>query len=318
MTRGSLTAGDTGRSAVLARPQSLAARVARRIRKEAIWYAFVAPNIVTFLVFTLFSWGFLVYLSFHSWSLVGAREYAGIANYQQMLGDRILHRAITNTISYALMFVLPGAALSLGLAILVNQGLRGMHLFRAIYYLPVVTSIAVIALIWKFILLPNEQGILNYILGFIGVGPYEWLLNRTLAMPAITAMSIWSSAGYYMVLWLAGLQAVPEEYYEAARMDGAGKWQTFRHVTLPLLKPTAIFIIMISMIGAFQVFGPQYMLTGGGPFYATTTMVFYIWQQAFNFYRMGYAATISILLFVMILIVSLIQRHYLGWSESIL
>jgi multiple sugar transport system permease protein len=288
-----------------------------RLRRSWGWYLFIAPNALSFLAFTLFSWMFLIYLSFQNWNLVGAREYAGLGNYQRMIRDPVLRRAIVNTFQYVLLFVLPASAVSLGLAVLVNRRMPGMNVFRACYYLPVVTSIAVIALIWKFIFMPQKEGIANYFLSMVGISPKEWLLDTTLAMPSITVMQIWTTMGYYMVLWLAGLQSVPEELHEAARIDGAGRWQSFRYVTLPLLKPTAIFIVMIAMIGAFQVFGPQYMLTGGGPLRSTTTMVYYIWEQAFMRYRMGYAASISLLLFVLILIVSLIQRHYLGWGEGL-
>jgi len=290
---------------------------AYRFKKGWVWYLFIAPNVLTFFVFTLFSWIFLIFLSFQDWNLLGTREFVGLENYARMLNDRVLRKALVNTLQYAVMFVLPVSAVSLGLASLVNQRLRGMYLFRALYYLPVVTSIAVIALIWKFILIPRPDGIANYLLGLIGVAPKEWLLDVHLALPSITVMQIWSTMGYYMILWLAGLQGVPEEMYEAARIDGAGRWQIFRYVTVPMLKPTTIFIVMIGSIGAFQMFGPPYMLTGGGPVRATTTMVYYIWQQAFNRYRMGYASSVSLLLFVLILIASLIQRKYMGWSESI-
>jgi len=288
-----------------------------RLRKSASWYLFIAPNVLTFLVFTLFSWVFLIYLSLHDWNLLGAKQFVGVQNYTRMLSDKILAKALANTFAYILMFVVPVACVSLGLATLVNTRLRGMYLFRALFYLPVVTSIAVIAIIWRFILIPRPDGILNYFLRQVGIAPKEWLLDPHLAMPSITMMQIWSTMGYYMVLWLAGLQSVPEELYEAARIDGAGRWALFRYVTVPMLRPTTIFIVMIATIGAFQMFGPPYMLTGGGPMYATTTMVYYIWQLAFGRYLMGYASASSIVLFVLILIASLIQRKYMGWSESL-
>ncbi|MHB0875510.1 MAG: carbohydrate ABC transporter permease [Anaerolineae bacterium] len=304
---------------VAATPVSAAKRrsLGYRLRQSWGWYLFVAPNVLTFLAFTLFSWVFLIFLSFQDWNLIGARQYAGLENYQRMAHDPVLHKAITNTFQYVLLFVAPVSAVSLALAVLVNRRLRGMNVFRAFYYLPVVTSIAVIALIWKFILMPQKEGIANYFLSFAGMKPVEWLLNARIAMPAITTMQIWSTMGYYMVLWLAGLQGVPEEMYEAAWIDGAGRSQVFRFVTFPMLKPTTIFIVMIAMIGAFQVFGPQYMLTGGGPLRSTTTMVYYIWEQAFMRYRMGYAGSVSLVLFIIILMASLIQRRYLGWGEGI-
>ena len=291
--------------------------LAQRLRKGWRWYLFIAPNVVTFLVFILFSWVFLIYLSFHDWNLMGAKEFVGLDNYVRLAQDKVLRKALVNTFQYVLMFVAPVSAVSLGLASLVNQRLRGIYFFRAVYYLPVVTSIAVLALIWKYILIPRPDGIANYFLGLVGIPYQQWLVDIRLALPSITVMQIWSTMGYYMVLWLAGLQSIPEELYEAARIDGAGRWQLFRYVTVPMLRPTTIFILMIAMIGAFQMFGPPYMLTGGGPVYATTTMVYYIWLQAFNRYRMGYASTVSVLLFAIILVASLIQRKYMRWSETI-
>ena len=309
-----------GQSLVLGRGRVVRARqvgLAQRLRKGWRWYLFIAPNVVTFLVFILFSWVFLIYLSFHDWNLMGAKEFVGLDNYVRLAQDKVLRKALVNTFQYVLMFVAPVSAVSLGLASLVNQRLRGIYFFRAVYYLPVVTSIAVLALIWKYILIPRPDGIANYFLGLVGIPYQQWLVDIRLALPSITVMQIWSTMGYYMVLWLAGLQSIPEELYEAARIDGAGRWQLFRYVTVPMLRPTTVFILMIAMIGAFQMFGPPYMLTGGGPVYATTTMVYYIWLQAFNRYRMGYASTVSILLFAIILVASLIQRKYMRWSETI-
>jgi multiple sugar transport system permease protein len=309
-----------GQSLVLGRGRVVRARqvgLAQRLRKGWRWYLFIAPNVVTFLVFILFSWVFLIYLSFHDWNLMGAKEFVGLDNYVRLAQDKVLRKALVNTFQYVLMFVAPVSAVSLGLASLVNQRLRGIYFFRAVYYLPVVTSIAVLALIWKYILIPRPDGIANYFLGLVGIPYQQWLVDIRLALPSITVMQIWSTMGYYMVLWLAGLQSIPEELYEAARIDGAGRWQLFRYVTVPMLRPTTIFILMIAMIGAFQMFGPPYMLTGGGPVYATTTMVYYIWLQAFNRYRMGYASTVSVLLFAIILVASLIQRKYMRWSETI-
>lgn len=281
------------------------------------WYLFLAPNMITFLLFNLFVWGFLIYLSFNSWDLIGSRKLVGLENYQRLLEDPVFITALKNTTLYTLMFVFPVATVALVLAILANQPLRGMYFFRAAYYLPVVTSIAVLAMIWRFVLIPRPDGPLNYLLGLIGLPAQEWLLNVKLALPAVVGMQIWSTMGYYMILWLAGLQSVPEELYDAAKIDGAGNWALFRHVTLPMLKSTTIFILMIATIGAFQMFGAVYILTGGGPVHATTTVVYYVWQSAFSRYRMGYAAAMSLVLFVIILIVALVQRKYLGWSEEL-
>ena len=287
------------------------------LKRSWTWYLFLLPNLAMFLVFNLFVWGFLIFLSFNSWDLIGARRLVGLENYQRLLSDPVFHIALRNTTLYAIMFVFPVAAVSLGVAMLANQPLRGMYFFRAAYYLPVVTSIAVLAMIWRFALIPRADGPLNYLLGLVGIPPQEWLLNIRLALPSVVGMQIWSTMGYYMILWLAGLQGIPEELYDAAKIDGAGNWAQFRHVTLPMLKSTTVFIIMIATIGAFQMFGAVYILTGGGPVHATTTVVYYVWQSAFSRYRMGYAASMSLVLFVVIFAVALLQRKYLNWSEEL-
>ncbi|MEZ4861493.1 MAG: sugar ABC transporter permease [Caldilineaceae bacterium] len=289
----------------------------KRLKQSWTWYLFLAPNLIMFLIFNLFIWGFLVYLSFQSWDLIGSRSFAGLDNYHRLFQDPIFFKALRNTTQYTVMFVLPVSIISLGLALLVNQPLRGMYFFRAAYYLPVVTSIAVLAMIWRFVLIPREEGPLNYLIGLVGIPPQEWLLSLTLAMPSVVGMQIWSTMGYYMILWLAGLQNVPEELYDAAKIDGAGNWALFRYITLPMLKGTTIFIIMIATIGAFQMFGAVYILTGGGPVQATTTVVYYVWQSAFSRYRMGYAAAMSLVLFGVIFLVALVQRKYLGWTEEL-
>ncbi len=288
-----------------------------RLRKSWTWYLFIAPNVISFLVFTVFVWALLIYLGFTHWNMIGSVQWAGLDNYRELLQDRTYWKALGNTAEYAAMFVLPVTGLALLLALLANQRLPGIYTFRAMYYLPVVTSIAVIAMIWGFMLLSTPDAPLNYLLGQLGIAPQKWLLDVNLAMPSLTGMSVWSSLGYYMVLWLAGLQAVPEELYDAAKIDGAGPWRLFLDVTLPMLRPTTIFIVMVTTIGAFQLFGSIYIMTGGGPANATITMVYYIWQRAFLRTDMGEASAISITLFAIILAVTLIQRRLLNWTEEL-
>lgn len=225
-------------------------------------------------------------------------------------------KSLRNTVVYVLMYVVPLAAISLGLALLVNRTIRGMYFFRASFFLPVVTSISVLAIIWSWLLIPRPNGPLNFLIGLVGIPPQGWLISPTLALPVLTGMNLWSTAGYFMLLWLAGLQSIPRSLYEAASIDGAGPLGQFRFVTVPLLKPTTIFIVIISTIEAFQMFGPVYILTGGGPANATTTLVYYVWQSAFSRYMMGYAATVSVVLFVIILTIALIQRRLLGWGKE--
>ena len=231
--------------------------------------------------------------------------------------DEVFWIAIRNSAVYAALVVVPVSALALFLAVLVNQKLPFVGVFRSAYYLPVVTSISVIAIIWAFTFVPRADGPVNYLIGLVGIPPQDWLISPDEALPTVALMGIWSTAGYYMILWLAGLQSVPEELEEAARIDGAGRWNVFWNVTLPLLRPTTIFIAMIATIGALQVFGAAYVLTGGGPVRATTTVVYYIWQAAFGTYRMGYGAAVSVILFIIVLVIALLQRRFLGWSEEL-
>ena len=288
-----------------------------RLKKSWTWYLFIAPNVLSFLIFTLFVWGLLIYLGFSQWNMIGDIKWVGLKNYIQIPSDPIFRKAVGNTARYAAMFVIPATGIGLLVALMANQQVRGIYLFRAIYYLPVVTSIAVISMIWGFVLVSRPDGPLNYLIGLLGIPPQKWLLDLKLAMPSVVGMQVWSTLGYYMVLWLSGLQSVPEELYDAAKIDGAGPWGLFRHVTWPMLRPTTIFIVMVSTIGAFQMFGGVYILTGGGPANATITIVYYIWQRAFARYNMGYASAMSLILFLIILAVTLIQRRLMNWSEEL-
>ena len=197
-----------------------------------------------------------------------------------------------------------------------NRKLFAMPAFRSAYFLPVVTSVAVLAMIWWAYLSPRPDGPLNYFLGLLGIPPQGWLVDLKQAMPTIVGMGLWSRFGYFMVLWLAGLQGVPKELYEAAQVDGAHGWRIHWYITLPLLRPTAAFIPVISTIQALQVFGEIYILTGGGPVLATTTMVWYIWIYAFTMAKMG-ASAISVLLFVIIFAITLFQRKFLRFGEEL-
>ena len=287
----------------------------QNIRKKGFWYLFLLPSLFNFVVFNVFVWVFLFGISFTSWSMLGDKTWVGMKNYFDISADPVFRQAVVNTVEYVLMFVLPLACLSLLLAVLVNQELPGMYFFRACYYLPVVTTVSVITLIWLFLVKPTPDGIINYIIGLVKIPPQRWLLSVSLAMPTLALMSIWHAIGYYMLLWLAGLVSIPSDLYEAARIDGAGRFHLFRYITLPMLRPTTTFILIIATIRSFQMFGPTYLMTGGGPSYSTTTLVYHLWVQAFEFFRMGRSAAISVVLFLIILAIALVQRQVLGWDE---
>ena len=289
----------------------------KRLRRSLPWYPFIIVNTVVFAVFNLVPWLSMFRYSVLKTDLLSTREFVGMAHFGRMLTDAKLHKAMLNTGWFTLMYIPLLVVVSLGVAVLVNRPLRGMKAFRALYFLPNITSVAVLALIFRRFLSPRPDGPLNFLIGLVGIQPQKWLIDVNQAMPSIVGISLWEAFGYFMVIWLAGLQAIPSELYDAAKVDGANGWRLHRYVTIPLLRPTAAFIIVIATIGALQVFGSIFILTGGGPVYATTTVVYQIYNEAFNFGRFGYASALSILFFLIILLVALIQSRFLRFGEDI-
>jgi ABC-type sugar transport system permease subunit len=259
----------------------------------------------------------MIQYRFTKFDMLTPPVFIGLQNFEHMANDQILLIALKNTVAYTLMDVPLNVVLSLFVAILINRPLRGMNVFRTIFFLPNVTSITVLAIIFFRFLAPRPDGPINYLIGLIGLPPQNWLLDEKLALPSVVGMAIWASFGYYMILWLAGLKSISSELYDASKVDGAAGWKMHWYMTLPLLRPTAAFILMISTIGALQVFGSIYLLTGGGPLRSTTTVAFHIYQRAFTFAELGYACAVSILLFVIIMAVSILQGKYLKFGESI-
>jgi ABC-type sugar transport system permease subunit len=292
-------------------------RLRKRIRQSLPWYPFIAVNLLVFIVFNFIAWISLFQTSVFETDLLSTKEFVGLGNFLRMVEDPQFHRALRNTFQFAFMYVPLLFAISLVTAILVNRPFAGMRFFRMLYFLPNITSIAVLALIFRWFLSPRPDAPINYLLGLVGVAPQKFLIDVDQAMPSVVAITLWESFGYYMVIWLAGLQGIPNELYDAARVDGAGGWRLHRYVTLPMLRPTAAFVVVVSTIGALQVFGSIFILTGGGPVYATTTIAYHIYSQAFNFGRFGYASALSIFFFVVVLLISLIQSKYLRFGEDV-
>lgn len=291
--------------------------IKKRLKSSLPWYPFILVNIVVFVVFNLIPWISMIESSFYETDLLSKKAFVGLGNFHIMFQDQHLHRAITNTFQFMFMYIPVLAAISLFVAILVNRPLFGMKFFRALYFLPNITSIAVLSLVFRRFLSPRPDAPINYLLGLLGVPPQKFLVDINQALPSIVAISLWEAFGYYMVIWLAGLQGIPSELYDAAVVDGAAGWKLHRYVTLPLLRPTAAFVVVVSTIGALQVFGSVFILTGGGPVYATTTIVYHIYQQAFSFGRFGYASGVSIFLFTIVLAITLIQFKYLRFGEEV-
>jgi multiple sugar transport system permease protein len=282
----------------------------RILWSDSFWaFLFILPTFLGLaLVITSVVGGLVISLT--QWDILTPPAWVGLGNYRTMfVDDDKFTISLANTFYYSLGVVPLGTLLSLLAAVVMNQGIKGQSFFRTLYFLPTVCSGIAIALLWAW-LYNSQFGLINYLLQGIGFPRISWLGDKHYAMPAVIFMSIWRNLGYNMVLFLAGLQGIPHEYYEAARMDGASRWQNFRYITVPLLSPTTFLVLILSMIGSFQVFEATYVMTQGGPNYATYTMVLYIFYQGFQWFRMGYASALAYLLFAIILILTLIQLRY--------
>jgi multiple sugar transport system permease protein len=246
-------------------------------------------------------------ISMLDWDMIRIPTFVGIGNYAVLLGeDEVFRQVLRNTAYYVIGTVPAGICLSLLLAVALNSQLRGITVFRAIFFIPVITSAVAVAMIWRW-LYNRDFGLINTALDLVGLPMIPWLSSSAWAMPAVILMAIWKRVGYDMVIYLAGLQAIPPQLYEAAEIDGAGRIQRFWYITLPLLTPTTFFIIVISIIGSFQVFDLAFILTSGGPGNATNTIVMYVYNQAFQFFHMGYAAAVAWVLFMIVLAVTIVQ-----------
>lgn len=295
---------------IRAAPQeSLSTRLRRLTWSDGFWaVVFLLPTFVG-LTLVLGSVVGSFAISLTEWDILTAPEFVGIDNYvKTFTDDERFARAILNTAYYTFGVVPLGTIVSLFAAMLMNQKLKGESFFRTIYFLPTVCSGTAIALLWGW-LYNGQYGLLNHFMVQVGLPKVSWLGDRRFAMPAVIIMSIWRGLGYNMVLFLAGLQGIPDTYYEAATLDGAGRWRAFRHITLPLLSPTTFFVVLMSIIGSFQVFEATYVMTGGGPYFSTETMVLLIFFQGFQWFRMGYASALAYVLFAIIMFFTALQMR---------
>ncbi len=269
----------------------------------------VAPAMLHFLIFTSLPVFAVVFLSFTDYSALELPKFLGLRNYEQILQDEVFWQAVKNTFQYVLAVVPATLVLGLATALLLNRALWGRTLYRTAFYIPTVTSTAAISMVWLW-MYNSRFGLVNFLLERIGIPGQAWLSKPELALWAIILMSIWRGTGANMIIFLAGLQSVPRILYEAAAIDGADRWKLFWNVTLPMLTPTTFFVLVTSVISSFQVYEQVYMMTRGGPGYASTTIVHQIYQQAFENYRLGYASTLGVFLFLIILVVTLINNRF--------
>ncbi|MBI2428936.1 MAG: sugar ABC transporter permease [Ignavibacteriales bacterium] len=261
---------------------------------------FVLPVLAAF---TLSFTDFDIY-ALGNWDYI---RFVGFQNYIRIVETPLFWKALKNTFYFVLVGGPLSVAVSLGTALMLNSKLaKFKSLYRTIYFLPVVSSLIAVAIIWRYLYHP-AHGILNYLLSQIGIAPIDWLGDPDIAMPAIIIMAVWKNFGYNMLIFIAGLQNIPDDLYEAAHLDGASWWQQFKEITIPMLKPTTVFVVMITIIGYFQLFAEPYVMTQGGPLNSTTSIVLLMYEQGFRWWSMGYAAAIAFVLFAIILFFTVIQ-----------
>lgn len=291
----------------VARPRAGGRRVNQQARSEARWgYLLIAPLVIGFSIFFLIALGASLVLSFTRWDMLSSPVWIGIDNYRQVVRDPEFRTALWNTVAIAAPNVVLRLAFSLALAMALNSNIRFRSFYRIIFFMPVITMPVAIATIWKWLYDP-AFGPINSVLDRLGMGRPEWLSNPETAIIAVVIVLLWSGVGYDMIIFLAGLQAIPKDYYEAAALDGAGSWQRFRDVTLPLLTPTTFFLLVIGVIASLQVFDLVFVMTRIDQTNQLPTVVYYLYEEGFRNFRMGYAITVAWVLLAIILVFTLIQ-----------
>jgi multiple sugar transport system permease protein len=281
----------------------------RRIRTTVEAYLLIAPSLAGFLLFLVIPIIGVFALSLFSWDLVGTPQFVGLANYRRLAGDDAAWTAVGNTVYYVALNIPAQTVLALALALALNRKMRGAKTFRVLFVLPWMAMPVALGIIWTWAFDPRH-GAVNHLLSLVGIVGPNWLTSTTWAMPVIASVNIWQYTGYTMLFLLAGLQAIPEQIYEAAAVDGVNAVQRFFKITLPLLRPSMFFVLITNVIGSFQLFDTVFVMTQGGPGTSTTTLNYYIYQQAFQLFHAGYAATLAIVLFAMILLVTAGQFLY--------
>ncbi|HWU40318.1 MAG TPA: sugar ABC transporter permease [Candidatus Acidoferrum sp.] len=282
--------------------------------KQALFgYGILLPTLAITLTFRFLPMLQAFYISFHEYDLLRAPKFIGFENFLDLIQDPLFLHSARISIAYVVLSCVPVWVLSLALAVLFNRDIRAKNLFRSSAFMPVVMPAVVNAVVWTFMY--HQDGVVNTILEWFGLDPIPWLRSSTWALWAIIIIGIWRATPYYMVIFLAGLQAIPLEFYEAAQIDGASPWCQFRHITLPLLKPTTLLVMVMSVIVAMKVFAVPLIMTGGGPADATRVLPLFIYQTAFEFFKMGRAAAMSVFLFAAVMVFTLFQIRLFSQGE---
>lgn len=290
----------------------------RAIRDNLVGYAFIIPNLIGYAMFIFIPVCFSFVLSVMKWD--GSRapmEFVGMQNFIQIFNDSLFTKALLNTLKYAIMTVPPTLVLALLLAVLLNNKIKGIAIFRTAIYFPYIASIVAVGAVWNMLFQP-QFGPINEFLKWIGIlNPPRWVVDVKWAMVAISIVTVWKYMGYYMIVYLAALQGISGELYEAAGMDGANGWQKLWHITIPMLTPTTFFVLIMFTIQCFKVFDLVYVMTGGGPGNATKTLVNYVYEKAFVSWQLGPASAGAIVLFAVVLVITLVQfRGEKKWSKD--
>lgn len=277
------------------------------LSKNILPYLLVSPYLLFVIVFVLFPVFFCFFLTFNKWNIIAPMHFIGIENYTRLFHDALFWTAIGNTLKFLLVHIPLQLIVSLALAELLNQKIRALSFFRASFFMPVIVSGVVITILWQQ-LLGYDAGLINRFLTHFGLQKVGWLVNPDVAIYSIAIMATWKNVGLYVILFLVGLQTVPPQYYEAAKLEGANRWQRFYHITLPMINPTIFMVVILSTIGGFSLFIEPYIMTGGGPMNRTLSAVLYIYKQAFQYYNMGYSATLGFFYAIIIMTVVILQK----------
>jgi multiple sugar transport system permease protein len=283
-------------------------------RNKILPYLLVSPYIIYVMIFVLFPVLFCFFLTFHKWNIIAPMHFIGVDNYTRLFHDRLFWKAIGNTLKFLLLHIPLQLIVSLFLAQLLNQKIKAISFFRASFFMPVIVSGVVITILLQQ-LFGFDSGMINRALTVIGIPKQGWLVNPDIAIYSIAIMATWKNVGLYVILFLVGLQTVPPQYYEAAKLEGADRWQQFWYITLPMINPTIFLVVILSTIGGFSLFIEPYIMTGGGPLNQTLSAVLYIYKQAFQYYNMGYSATLGFFYAIMIMTVVILQKKFIEKEE---
>jgi multiple sugar transport system permease protein len=278
-----------------------------RPKNDRQGYLFSLPYAIYFVLFVAYPLVFSLVLVFHRWDIVTPMQWVGLKNFDRLMKDPLFFKSIVNTLTFLLIHIPLQIAVALGFSLILNSKIKFRTLFRTLYFLPVVVSGVVVTILWQQ-LYSYDSGLINRFLMIFGIPKVPWIVNADIAMPSVAIMATWKNVGIYIIMFLVGLQNIPNELYESSSLDGASKAQQFWKITLPLLNPTVVIVLVLSTIGGFSLFIEPYVLTGGGPMQSTLSAVLYIYNQAFYFNHMGYAATLGFVFAIVIFGVIMIQK----------